>query len=61
MPRGLSGETVKFPVRVVTLAQDAIALHEAHGHDAMKTMIGKRAGGGYEAPLAELFLAHADQ
>src|SRR4051812_47717759 len=31
LPRGLSGNAVKFPVRLVTLAQDAIALAEAHG------------------------------
>lgn len=31
LPKGLSGEAVKFPVRLVTLAQDAIALTEAHG------------------------------
>jgi HD-GYP domain-containing protein (c-di-GMP phosphodiesterase class II) len=60
LPRGLSGEAVKFPVRVVTLAQDAIALFEAHGLESMKTMIAARGGGGYEAPLAELFVKHAD-
>jgi hypothetical protein len=31
LPRGLSGNAVKLPVRLVTLAQDAIALIEAHG------------------------------
>ena len=31
LPRGLSGEAVKLPVRIVTLAQEAIALSEAHG------------------------------
>jgi len=61
LPRGLSGDAVKFPVRLVTLAQEAIALTEVHGHDAMKAMIAKRAGGGYEPALAELFLAHANQ
>jgi HD-GYP domain-containing protein (c-di-GMP phosphodiesterase class II) len=61
MPRGLSGDAVKFPVRLVTLAHDAIALIEAHGHETMKAMIAKRAGGGYEPALAELFVAHADQ
>jgi HD-GYP domain-containing protein (c-di-GMP phosphodiesterase class II) len=60
MPYGLSGDAVRLPVRVVTLAQDAIALQEAHGFEAMKAMIGKRAGGGYEPALGELFLAHAD-
>ena len=51
---------MKFPVRVVTLAQDAIALIDAHGVETMKAMIAKRAGGAYERELADLFLAHAD-
>ena len=61
LPRGLSGDAVKFPVRLVTLAQDAIALTEAHGFETMTTMIAKRAGGGYEPELAELFLTHAER
>jgi HD-GYP domain-containing protein (c-di-GMP phosphodiesterase class II) len=59
LPRGLSGNAVKLPVRLVTLAQDAIALNEAHGFDTMVEMIGKRAGGGYEPELADLFLKNA--
>src|SRR6266702_428390 len=43
LPRGLSGNAVKLPVRLVTLAQDAIALAEAHGFKTMTTMIAKRA------------------
>ena len=39
MPRGLSGMAVKFPVRLVTLAQDAIALTEVHGFAAMTTVV----------------------
>ncbi len=35
MPRGLKGADVRLPVRLVTLAQDAIALYEAHGFEAM--------------------------
>lgn len=61
LPNGLSGEAIKFPVRLVTLAQEAIAVSEVHGHEAMKGIIAKRAGGGYEPALADLFLAHADQ
>ncbi|MGH6725863.1 MAG: HD domain-containing phosphohydrolase [Pseudolabrys sp.] len=61
LPRGLSGNAVKLPVRLVTLAQDAIALTEAHGLETMKTMIAKRSGGGYEPELADLFLAHAEE
>ena len=60
LPRGLSGNAVKFPVRLVTLAQDAIALNDHHGFETMKAMIAKRAGGGYEPELADLFLAHAE-
>ena len=61
MPRGLSGNAVKFPVRVVTMAQDAIALNDRHGLATMKEMIAKRAGGGYEPELVEIFLANAEK
>ena len=61
MPRGLSGDAVKFPVRLVTLAQDAIALNDHHGFETMKEMIAKRAGGGYEPELVDLFLTHAEK
>ena len=59
MPRGLSGNAVKFPVRVVTMAQDAIALNDHHGFAKMKEMIAKRAGGGYEPELVDIFLTNA--
>lgn len=61
LPSGLSGEAVKLPVRIVTLSQEAIALCEVNGHARMKEMIAKRAGGGYEVQLADIFLAHADR
>jgi HD-GYP domain-containing protein (c-di-GMP phosphodiesterase class II) len=61
LPRGLSGAAVKFPVRLVTLAQDAIALNDHHGFETMKAMIAKRAGGGYEPELVDLFCAHAER
>ena len=60
LPRGLSGGAVKLPVRIVTLAQDAIALNEAHGFETMRAMISKRGDGAYEAELANLFVAHAE-
>lgn len=60
LPRGLSGEAVKLPVRVVTLAQDAIALAEAHGLETMREMIARRGGGAYEPELAQLFVANAE-
>jgi len=61
LPRGLSGNAVKFPVRLVTLAQEAVALNDHHGFAAAKEMIAKRAGGGYEPELADLFLANTDK
>src|SRR5712691_3019556 len=61
LPRGLAGNAVKLPVRLVTLAQDAIALNDHHGFETMKAMIAKRAGGGYEPELADLFVAHAER
>lgn len=61
LPRGLSGNAVKFPVRVVTMAQDAIALNDHHGFAVMKEMIASRAGGGYEPELVDTFLTHADK
>jgi HD-GYP domain-containing protein (c-di-GMP phosphodiesterase class II) len=61
LPRGLSGNAVKFPVRVVTMAQDAIALYDHHGFATMKEMIAKRAGGGYEPELVDIFLPNAEK
>jgi len=45
LPHGLSGNAVKVPVRLVTLAQDAIALTDLHGFEAMTGIIAERAGG----------------
>jgi HD-GYP domain-containing protein (c-di-GMP phosphodiesterase class II) len=59
LPRGLSGNAVKLPVRIVTLAQDAIALNDLHGFETMKSKIAERADGGYEAELVDLFLKNA--
>jgi len=61
LPRGLSGEAVKFPVRLVTLAQDAIALTEAHGFATMTEKMARRAGGAYEPELVECFLADGER
>jgi HD-GYP domain-containing protein (c-di-GMP phosphodiesterase class II) len=61
LPRGLAGDAVTLPVRMVTLAQDAIALTEAHGLQTMAAMIAKRRGGAYEPELADLFLAHVER
>jgi HD-GYP domain-containing protein (c-di-GMP phosphodiesterase class II) len=60
LPNGLSGEAVKFPVRLVTLAQDAIALNDHVGFEAMRAKVAERAGGAYEAELAQRFLANCE-
>jgi HD-GYP domain-containing protein (c-di-GMP phosphodiesterase class II) len=59
LPRGLKGDEVRLAVRIVTLAQDVIALREARGHGVMMETIARRRGGAYEAELADQFLAHA--
>ena len=40
LPNGLAGEAVNFPVRLVTLAQDAVCHAETHGVPAMLEVIG---------------------
>ena len=60
LPNGLAGEAVNFPVRLVTLAQDAVCHAETHGVPAMLEVIGKRRGGAYEAELADRCLAQAE-
>jgi len=59
MPRGLSGDDVLPAVRLITLAQDAIALADAHGIDEMARIVAERADGPYEARLAKLMSENA--
>jgi HD-GYP domain-containing protein (c-di-GMP phosphodiesterase class II) len=59
LPRGLGGDTVLPAVRLITLAQDAIALSEAVGVEAMAEIVASRADGPYEADLARLVSANA--
>jgi HD-GYP domain-containing protein (c-di-GMP phosphodiesterase class II) len=61
LPRGLSGNAVRFPVRVVTMAQDVIALNDHDGLATMKEMIAKRTGGGYEPELVDILLTNAEK
>ncbi len=61
LPRGLKGDEVTLPVRMVTMAQNAIVLLEVHGLESMKAMIAERRGGVCEAELTDLFLAHAER
>lgn len=59
LPNGLSGEQVLPAVRVVTLAQDALALGDELGAEEMARVIAARGDGPYEAALAGLVAAHA--
>jgi HD-GYP domain-containing protein (c-di-GMP phosphodiesterase class II) len=59
LPRGLKGDAVLPAVRLVTLAQDAIALSDASGVEAMAKVIASRADGPYEADLARVVSANA--
>lgn len=61
LPRGLKGEEVKLAVRLVTLAQEVVALLEARGLDEMIEIIKKRRGGACEPELTDLFIAHAQR
>ncbi len=59
LPRHLKGTEVGLAVRLVSLAQDVIALVEARGFDAMIEAIAARRGGAYEPQMADYFLADA--
>ena len=61
LPHGLKGDAVTLPVRMVTLAQNAISVAEAHGNETMARTIANRSGGAYEPALAEFFLARHDE
>src|SRR5258708_38323746 len=54
LPRGLSGDEVLPAVRLITLAQDAIALSDAVGIEAMAEVLASPGAGPYEADLARL-------
>lgn len=61
LPKGLSGHNVRLPVRIVTLAQDAVALAGAQGVERMREEIAARRDGPYEAALVDLFLGNPDR
>jgi HD-GYP domain-containing protein (c-di-GMP phosphodiesterase class II) len=59
LPQGRKGDEVLPAVRLVTLAQDAIALSDDQGIDEMARVIASRADGPYEAELARAVSEHA--
>ena len=60
LPNGLKGEAVAMAVRIVTLAQDALVLCEAHGFEIMRALVAKRRGGAYDPALTDLFLERSE-
>lgn len=59
LPRGVSGDAVLPAVRLITLAQDAIALSDSIGVDQMAQAVAGRADGPYGTDLATLVSANA--
>ncbi|HTQ04178.1 MAG TPA: HD domain-containing phosphohydrolase [Polyangiaceae bacterium] len=60
MPNGLKGDAIAIAVRVVTLAQDAIVLHETQGHATALELIERRSGKLYDPRMASVFVTNAD-
>ncbi|MCX5745954.1 MAG: HD domain-containing protein, partial [Proteobacteria bacterium] len=59
LPHGKKGDEVLPAVRLVTLAQDAIALSDASGIEEMARVVASRADGAYEGELARAVSANA--
>jgi HD-GYP domain-containing protein (c-di-GMP phosphodiesterase class II) len=57
-PNGLKGEAIAPAVRVVSLVQDALAVHDANGADAAVAMVRQRRGAAYDPAIADAFRAH---
>ena len=58
LPNGLRGEAIAPAVRVVALVQDAVAIFDAHGIDAVLAAVRKRRGGAYDPAVADGFCEH---
>jgi HD-GYP domain-containing protein (c-di-GMP phosphodiesterase class II) len=58
MPNRLQGEAIPLPVRISQIADLAVALHDT-GHPDPASVVGERAGGGFDPDLAELFRTNA--
>jgi HD-GYP domain-containing protein (c-di-GMP phosphodiesterase class II) len=61
LPQGLKGNEISLAVRIVTLAQDALVLNEAHGSTTMRSMIAARRAGAYDPDLADIFQKNTDE
>jgi HD-GYP domain-containing protein (c-di-GMP phosphodiesterase class II) len=60
LPNGVKGEAIAPAVRVVTLAQDAIVLHQARGLEATVETVKRRRGKLYDPSMADLFVRQAE-
>ena len=58
-PEGLKGEAIDRVVRLVQLASDAQAARRLFGTDETVALIRRRAGGGYDPKLVEVFSRRA--
>jgi HD-GYP domain-containing protein (c-di-GMP phosphodiesterase class II) len=60
LPKGLKGEAIAPPVRVVSFAQDAIVLRRAFGLEATMDKLRKRRGTAYEPTLVDEFVKRSE-
>ncbi len=58
-PRGLTGEAVAAPVRVVTLAEGMVVLARAGDIEAALSTVRSRSGGAYDPRLSECLIGEA--
>jgi HD-GYP domain-containing protein (c-di-GMP phosphodiesterase class II)/DNA-binding CsgD family transcriptional regulator len=56
LPAGLKGEEIAPAVRIVTLAQDLVALTDAHGEAVALAIVGKRRGTIYDPAMVDRLL-----
>ncbi|TKW80076.1 MAG: HD domain-containing protein, partial [Bradyrhizobium icense] len=61
IPAGLKGEAITPAVRVVTLAQDAITLDDAHGLSRCVELLKRRRGKIYDPRMVDCFAASAEK
>jgi HD-GYP domain-containing protein (c-di-GMP phosphodiesterase class II) len=60
-PKGIRGEDVSLPARIVQLADFAEVHNRRHGAEAARAFVRKRRGKQFDPVLADLFEEHADE
>lgn len=61
IPKGLQGEEIALPVRIVQIAQGAETFYRVGGMEASIAVVKERAGSGYDPKLAASFCRHAPE